>query len=120
MINRKEKYKVTAEDILTFLNYKRDINVNILKNNGPLMNRLSLDRLKQILSIYQDICDVVNNPENLKNVLKEIKRYKNEEEKRESGNYDERNVGRGYYQAADNPGLRAATERKWWTPTIRS
>ncbi len=79
MINHKEKYKVTAEDILTFLNYKRDINVNILKNSGPLMNRLSLDRLKQVLSIYQDICDVVNNPENLKNVLKEIKRYKNEE-----------------------------------------
>ena len=103
MINHKEKYKVTAEDILTFLNYKRDINVNMFKEHGPLMNRSSVDRMKLVLSIYQDICDVVNNPENLKNVLKEIKRYKNEEEKRESGNYDERNYGRGDYQAANNP-----------------
>jgi hypothetical protein len=59
--------------------------------------------MKLVLSIYQDICDVVNNPENLKNVLKEIKRYKHEREKREAGNYDGRNDGRGYYQAANNP-----------------
>ena len=103
MINRKEKYKVTAEDILIFLNYKREINVNMFKEQGPLMNKPFVDRMKLVLSIYQDICDVVNNPENLKNVLKEIKRYKHEKEKRESGNYDERNYGRGDYQAANNP-----------------
>ena len=105
MINHKEKYKVTAEDILTFLNYKKEINVNMLKEHGPLMNKPAVDRMKLILCIYQDICDVVNNPENLKNVLKEIKRYKNEEEKRESGNYDERDLRRRVYQAANNPGF---------------
>jgi hypothetical protein len=103
MINHKEKYKVTAEDILTFLNYKKEINVNMLKEQGPLMNKPFVDRMKLVLCIYQDICDVVNNPENLKNVLKEIKRYKHEREKREAGNYDGRNDGRGYYQAANNP-----------------
>ena len=30
MINHKEKYKVTVEDILTFLNYKKEINITIL------------------------------------------------------------------------------------------
>jgi hypothetical protein len=105
MINHKEKYKVTAEDILTFLNYKKEINVNMLKEQGPLMNKPFVDRMKLVLCIYQDICDVVNNPENLKNVLKEIKRYKNEEEKRESGNYDERDLRRRVYQAANNPGF---------------
>ena len=103
MINHKEKYKVTVGDILTFLNYKKEINVNMFKEHGPLMNKPAVDRMKLVLSIYQDICDVVNNPEKLKNVLKEIKRYKNEEEKRESGNYDGRNYGRGDYQAANNP-----------------
>ena len=103
MINHKEKYKVTVEDILTFLNYKKEINVNMFKEQGPLMNRSSVDRMKLVLSIYQDICDVVNNPENLKNVLKEIKRYKHEEEKRESGNNDERDLRRRDYQAANNP-----------------
>jgi hypothetical protein len=105
MINHKEKYKVTAEDILTFLNYKKEINVNMLKEQGPLMNKPFVDRMKLVLCIYQNICDVVNNPENLKNVLKEIKRYKNEEEKRESGNYDERDLRRRVYQAANNPGF---------------
>ena len=92
MINHKEKYKVTVEDILTFLNYKKEINANMLKKQGPLMIKPAVERMQLILAIYQDICDVVNNPENLKNVLKEIKRYKNEEGKRESGNYDERDV----------------------------
>ena len=103
MINHKEKYKVTVGDILTFLNYKKEINVNMFKEHGPLMNKPFVDRMKLVLCIYQDICDVVNNPENLKNVLKEIKRYKNEEEKRESGNYDERDLRRRVYQAANNP-----------------
>ena len=103
MINHKEKYKVTVEDILTFLNYKKEINANMFKEHYPLMNKPSVDRMKLILVVYQDICDVVNNPENLKNVLKEIKRYKHEKEKRESGNYDGRNYGRGDYQAANNP-----------------
>lgn len=103
MINHKEKYKATVEDILTFLNYKKEINANMLRFNGPMVTRQILERMKLVLSIYQDICDVVNNPDNLKNVLKEIKRYKNEEEKRESGNYDERNDRRRDYQAANSP-----------------
>lgn len=103
MINHKEKYKVTVEDILTFLNYKKEINANMIRFNGPMVTRQILERMQLVLSIYQDICDVVNNPENLKNVLKEIKRYKNEEEKRESGNYDGRRDGRRDYQAANNP-----------------
>ena len=103
MINHKEKYKVTVEDILTFLNNKKEINANMLRFNGPMVTRQILERMQLVLSIYQDICDVVNNPENLKNVLKEIKRYKNEEGKRESGNYDGRRDGRRDYQAANNP-----------------
>ena len=103
MINHKEKYKVTVEDILTFLNYKKEINANMLRFNGPMVTRQILERMQLVLSIYQDICDVVNNPENLKNVLKEIKRYKNEEGKRESGNYDGRRDRRRDYQAANNP-----------------
>ena len=103
MINHKEKYKVTVEDILTFLNYEKEINANMLRFNGPMVTRQILERMQLVLSIYQDICDVVNNPENLKNVLKEIKRYKNEEGKRESGNYDGRRDGRRDYQAANNP-----------------
>ena len=103
MINHKEKYKVTVEDILTFLNYKKEINANMLRFNGPMVTRQILERMQLVLSIYQDICDVVNNPANLKNVLKEIKRYKNEEGKRESGNYDGRRDGRRDYQAANNP-----------------
>lgn len=103
MVNHKEKYKATVEDILTFLNYKKEINANMIRFNGPMVTRQILERMKLALSVYQDICDVVNNPENLKNVLKEIKRYKNEEEKQESGNYDERNDRRRDYQAANNP-----------------
>ena len=103
MINHKEKYKVTVEDILTFLNYKKEINANRIRFNGPMVTRQILERMQLVLSIYQDICDVVNNPENLKNVLKEIKRYKNEEGKRESGNYDERSDRRRDYQAANTP-----------------
>ena len=39
MINHKEKYKVTVEDILTFLNYKKEINANMIRFNGPMVTR---------------------------------------------------------------------------------
>ena len=74
MINHKEKYKVTVEDILTFLNYKKEINANRIRFNGPMATRQILERMQLVLSIYQDICDAVNNPEIL-NCFSDTPRY---------------------------------------------
>lgn len=112
MINHKDKYKVSTEKILAFLNYKREINANMIKYNGPMLDRNTLERMKMVFYVYNDLCKIFNNPGLFRAAIKEMehyKLYKDDEEKREQKNNGEEN---GRQCAAEY----ASRYRAWTTP----
>jgi hypothetical protein len=86
MINYKDKDKITADNILAFLNYKREINANMIKYNGPMLDRNTLERMKLVFNIYNDLYKTVSNSRLFQAAIKEMKHYKHykdDKEKRE-------------------------------------
>lgn len=83
MINYKDKDKITADNILAFLNYKREINANMIKYNGPMLDRNTLDRMKLVFNIYNDLYKTVSNPRLFQAAIKEMKHYKHNKDDKE-------------------------------------